>query len=337
MKTRAIAFKEGFALLEGNQFEEIEWTLDELTPQDVLVKIEAISVNPVDTKLRQTFAANQWKILGFDAVGKIINVGTDVSDFSIGDRVMYSGTNKRAGSYAEHQVVDSRLIAKVPEAISSEKAAALPLTSLTAFEVLFEKMGLQAKEKANLDETILIVNGAGGVGSVAIQLAKWVGLNVLATASRSETSEWIKQMGADISLNHRKDLVEQMKQLNLTEIRRILLLHSTDFYYEPMAKFLAPFGHLASIVEAKEPVNLSILKNKSASFDWEYMFAKTDYDYQIESQGIILEKIAELLAAGKLTSTHTETLQGLTPETIFEAHRRLETNRTIGKLVITVN
>ncbi|MGM0124143.1 hypothetical protein IGI37_001517 [Enterococcus sp. AZ194] len=336
MKTKAIAFKKGFALIEGNQFEEVEWTLDSLKPFDLLVEVQAISVNPVDTKLRQIWASDQWKVLGFDAVGKITETGTQVTDFSVGDFVMYSGTNKRAGSYAEHQVVDARLVARLPKNLSIEKAAAMPLTGLTAFEVLFEKMNLLAKKSGNLDETILIVNGAGGVGSVAIQLAKWAGLNVLATASRRETTEWIKQMGADIALNHREDLVKQMQKLNLTEVRRILLLHSTDAYYESMAHFLAPFGHLASIVEAKEPVNLSILKNKSASFDWEYMFAKTDYGYNIESQGEILQKIAQLLEDGTIVSTHTETLQELSPETIFEAHRRLETNRTIGKLVIKV-
>ena len=336
MKTKAIAFNSGFALIEGNYFEEISWKTEPLSSLDVLVEIHAISVNPVDTKLRQTASNGEWKILGFDAVGKIIEHGSEVSDFSIGEMIMFSGTTKRAGSYAEHQVVDSRIVAKIPKSISIEEAAALPLTSLTAYEVLFEKMGLIPEENRNLDENILIVNGAGGVGSVAIQLAKWAGLNVLATASRAETNQWIKQMGADICLDHRRDLIDQMKEVNVTEMRHILLLHSTDYYFESMAHFLAPFGHLASIVETTEPVNLSILKNKSASFDWEFMFAKTNYGYQVDSQGKILKTIAQLIDAKKIVSTHTTTLQGLSCETIFEAHRLLETNRTIGKIVIRV-
>lgn len=336
METKAIAFNTGFALIEGNHFEEIMWQTESLSPLDVLVEVHAISVNPVDTKLRQSASTDQWRVLGFDAVGKIIECGSDVSDFSIGDMIMYSGTEKRAGSYAKHQVVDSRIVANIPKNISIEEAAALPLTSITAYEVLFEKLGLIPEENGNLDENILIVNGAGGVGSIAIQLAKWAGLNVLATASRPETSQWIKQMGADISLDHRKDLVEQMRELNLTEMKRILLLHSTDYYFESMAHFLAPFGHLASIVETTEPVNLSILKNKSASFDWEFMFAKTNYDYQIDSQGEILKTIAQLIDDKKIVSTHTTTLEGLSSQTIFEAHRLLETNRTLGKIVIRV-
>lgn len=334
MISRAIGFEKGFQIAGGNHFETFEIMLPKLTPDDILVKTLAVSVNPVDTKLRQNpKGIKQPHILGFDSVGIVTELGKDVENLAVGDRVFFAGTTKRFGSNSEHQVVDSRITAKLPEDFPTDEMAALPLTFLTAYEALFEKMKLVPNENANNGE-LLIINGAGGVGSLATQLAKWAGMTVYATASRKESKAWVKEMGADFVIDHHHSITEQLNQLGIDHIPYILILHSTDRYFNEMAELIAPFGHIASIVETSHEVNLRLLKNKAASFDWEYMFAKTDYDFNIESQGAILNTLVELLKAKKIHSTLTKVLPGFSPDTFYRAHKMVEENQMIGKLVI---
>ncbi|MEO1770835.1 MULTISPECIES: zinc-binding alcohol dehydrogenase family protein [Enterococcus] len=334
MISRAIGFEKGFELSEGNFFETFEIMLPKLMKYDVMVQNIAISINPVDTKLRQTGKGTKAPhILGFDSVGIVTQVGDQVPHLVAGDRVIFAGTTNRYGSYSEKQIVDSRIVAKLPENIPAEKAAALPLTFLTAYELLFEKMDLVSKENGN-DATLLIINGAGGVGSIMIQLAKWAGLTVLATASRPETADWCEKLGADQILNHHKDLTKQVKKLGYDALPYIAVLHSSDHYYDEMADLLSPFGYLGSTVATAKDHNLAKLKAKSGSFVWEYMFAKTDYDYHIKSQGEALTLLTHLLSTEKIQSTLTETLDGLSPETFYHAHQIVEADKMIGKLVI---
>ncbi|MDU5334833.1 zinc-binding alcohol dehydrogenase family protein [Enterococcus sp.] len=334
MISRVIGFEKGFKLSSGNHFETYEVMLPKLEKFDLVVKNMATSINPVDTKLRQTGKGTpQPHVLGFDSVGIVTQLGNDVKDFEIGDRVLFAGTTKRFGSYSENQVVDSRIVAKLPNEISTDEAAAMPLTFITAYEMLFEKMGLIAEEQQN-EGTILIINGAGGVGSVATQLAKWSGLTVITTASRKESKEWSEKMGADHIIDHHKDLTKQLKKIGYQSLPYILILHSTDRYFEEMSELLQPFGHLGSIVESSKDLNLAKLKNKSGSFDWEYMFAKTDYDYNIASQGAILELLVQLLQEKKIKSTLTKIIPGFTPEVFYQAHQFVEEDKMIGKLVV---
>lgn len=194
-------------------------------------------------------------------------------------------------------------------------------------------MGWVPKENQN-NGTILIINGAGGVGSVATQLAKWAGLTVITTASRKESKEWSKRMGADHIIDHHKDLTKQLKKIGYSSLPYILILHSTDRYFEEMSELLEPFGHLGSIVESNKDVDLAKLKNKSGSFDWEYMFAKTDYDFNIASQGKILELLVQLMQEQKIQSTLTKIIPGFSPEVFYQAHQLVEEDKMIGKLVV---
>lgn len=334
MISRVIGFEKGFKLSSGNHFETYEVMLPKLEKFDLVVKNMATSINPVDTKLRQSGKGTpQPHVLGFDSVGIVTQLGNDVSNFEIGDRVLFAGTTKRFGSYSENQVVDSRIVAKLPNEISTDEAAAMPLTFITAYEMLFEKMGLIPEEQQN-NGTILIINGAGGVGSVATQLAKWAGLTVISTASRKESKEWSEKMGADHIIDHHKDLTKQLKKIGYQSLPYILILHSTDRYFEEMSELLQPFGHLGSIVESSKDLNLAKLKNKSGSFDWEYMFAKTDYDFNIASQGAILELLVQLLQEKKIKSTLTKIIPGFTPEVFYQAHQFVEEDKMIGKLVV---
>lgn len=334
MISRVIGFEKGFALSDGNLFETYEVMLPKLTKYDLVVKNLAISINPIDTKLRQSGKGTlQPHVLGFDSVGIITQLGSDVTDFQIGDRVFFAGTTKRFGSYSENQVVDSRIVAKLPEEIPTDNAAAMPLTFITAYEMLFEKMGLIPEENQN-EGTILIINGAGGVGSAATQLAKWAGLNVITTASRQASIKWSEKMGADHIIDHHKDLTKQLKKIGYHQLPYILILHSTEQYFDEMTELLEPFGHLGAIVGTTKDLTMDKLKGKSGSFDWEYMFAKTDYDYQIESQGAILRLLVELLQQKKICSTFTKLIPGFSPEAFYQAHQLIETNQMIGKLVI---
>lgn len=334
MISRVIGFEKGFALSSGNHFETYEVMLPKLNKTDLVVKNMATSINPVDTKLRQTGKGTpQPHVLGFDSVGVVTQLGSAVKHLEIGDRVLFAGTTKRFGSYSEHQVVDSRIVAKLPNGISTDEAAAMPLTFITAYEMLFEKMDLVPKENQN-NGTILIINGAGGVGSIATQLAKWAGLTVITTASRKESKDWSEKMGADHIIDHHKDLTKQLKKIGYQSLPYILILHSTDRYFEEMSDLLEPFGHLGSIVESSKDLNLAKLKNKSGSFDWEYMFAKTDFDYNTASQGAILALLVQLLQEKKIQSTLTKIIPGFTPEVFYQAHQFVEESTMIGKLVV---
>jgi NADPH:quinone reductase len=310
-------------------------------PQDLLVRVRAVAVNPVDTKIRAALGegpADPPRILGWDAAGVVEAVGADVNGFSAGDEVMYAGDVTRPGSNAGFQAVDARIVAKKPAAWSFADAAALPLVSLTAWELLFERMGVDPAG-ADAGKALLIINGAGGVGSAMIPLAKAAGLRVIATASREETSEWCRSLGADEILNHREPLRPQAGALGITEFPLIANLFSTDAYWQTTADLIAPLGALGLIVEPKEKVHVGDpLKMKCARIAWEFMFARTKFQTpDMHRQGEILAEIARRCDAGEFPKIATRNLGPLSVETLREAHAAMETGRAYGKWTLTLN
>ena len=333
---KAIGFRTSLPISDTDSFIEFEAPKPIPAGRDLLVKVAAVSVNPVDTKIRQNSARDTVldtpKIIGWDAVGTVEAVGDEVSLFSAGDQVYYAGDITRAGSNAEYQLVDERITGKKPKSLSIAEAAAMPLTSLTAWEILFDRIRISEKDK---NKTILIIGGAGGVGSIAIQIAKKVaGLTVIATASRPETIEWCKQHGADHVVNH-KDLVNEIRKINMAHVDFILDLVDTNFYWDAMVELTKPQGHIASITGSATPVALNKLKSKSVSFSWELMYTRSSFQTEdMVEQHYILNKVAALLDDGVLKTTLKETLTGLSAVNFKKAHQQLEEGTTIGKVVI---
>ncbi|MHA3067211.1 zinc-binding alcohol dehydrogenase family protein [Lacticaseibacillus saniviri] len=333
---KAVGFYQGLPLSDPKALRDLELAKPRAQGRDILVAVKATSVNPVDTKIRQTTPLQEAaKVIGWDAVGTVAEVGDEVTKFKVGDRVYYAGAVNRSGSDEEFQLVDERLVSLAPQKLSDEQAAAMPLTSLTAYELLFDKLHLIPEANAEYGKTLLIINGAGGVGSILIQLAKWIGMTVIASASRPETIAQVKAMGADFVVNHRENYVDQVHDLGFDYVPYIILLHSTERHFDRAAELIAPFGHIASIVESTEDLPMSKIKNKSASFDWEFMFAKANYQYHIETQGQALQLMAELFDAGVLKSTLSKTYHGISADTIRQAHADVEADRMIGKVVVS--
>ncbi|WP_106477138.1 zinc-binding alcohol dehydrogenase family protein [Phytohalomonas tamaricis] len=305
--------------------------------QDLLVRIEAISVNPVDTKIRQGafLPGDQQHVLGWDVSGKVEAVGSSVSAFAVGDQVYYSGEVERPGCYAEYQLVDARLAAQAPKSLEPEEAAAMPLTALTAWEALFDKLKLEQGNDTHNEETLLIINGSGGVGSIAIQLARQLtGINVIATASREQSSEWCRSMGAHEVVDHH-DLVANMQRAGYSEVDYIFNCHDIGVHWDNMNTLIRPLGHIVAIAETKKEIDLNALQGKAVTFSWEFMFARPLHGYHIEHQGQALATLAKHFDEGRLRSTMHEIIGPLTPENLGRAHKRIEEGHTIGKLVLT--
>jgi NADPH2:quinone reductase len=302
----------------------------------VLVQVESVSVNPVDTKLKEMVNdTTAPKILGYDAVGRVVETGDEVTKFKVGDRVFYAGSTQVAGSNAEYQLVDERLASLAPRSLSVAEAAAMPLTALTAYELLFEKMPFVGKANQNQKRTLLIINGAGGVGSIMSQLAHWAGITVLATSS-PQNFDWLKQNDVDYPLDYHGDLLQEIHHLGYESLDGIAILYNPEDYFDLAAELVKPFGHIGSIVGSPVDLPLYKIKNKAASFDWEYMFAKSDADYNVNSQGKILQLVARLLDQGVLTSTLTQVKSdGINAKSLTEAHRLVEQGDVHGKLVLT--
>lgn len=335
---KAIGFRTSLPISEAESFIEFEKEIPELSGRYLLVKVEAVSVNPVDFKVRQNSAKNTIlevpKVIGWDAVGTVEAVGEDVSLFKKGDHVFYAGDITKPGTNQEYQLIDERIVGHAPKVISKEATAAMPLTSLTAWEILFDRIRISPEKDQG--KSILMIGGAGGVGSIAIQLAKKIaGLTVIATASRPETEKWCKELGADYVVNH-TNLVSGVKALGFDTVDFILDFVDTNSYWDIMVELIKPQGHIASITGTGEPVMLNKLKSKSASFHWELMYTRSMFETDdMVEQHHILNRISALLDEGTLKSTLSKTIKGLTVESFKEAHRLLETNRMIGKLVIS--
>ena len=334
---KAVGFKKSLPIAASDSFIDFETETPQPAGRELLIKIKAIGVNPVDYKIRQSSAKDivldEPKIIGWDACGVVEAIGDEVSLFKIGDEVYYAGDLTKPGCNATHQTIDERIVGSKPKNLSDEAAAAMPLTTLTAWEILFDRMRISAEKDSG--KTLLIIGGAGGVGSIAIQLAKSIAnLQVIATASRPETLAWCKEMGADVVVNH-KDLVNEVRSAGYETVDFITDFVDLNSYWDEMVTLIKPQGHIASISAGTEPIALNKLKTKSVSFSWEFMFTRPMFSTEdMIAQHEILNTVAKMIENGEIKHTLTQTLHGLSAANLKQAHQQLESGTTIGKLAI---
>lgn len=339
-KMWAIGFQEHLPIDDENSLFKFEMDVPTPKNHDLLVEVEAVSVNPVDIAVRRgTEKLTNPKVIGWDAVGTVISKGSETTLFEVGDRVFYAGSFKRSGSDSQYQLVDERIVGHAPKKISTAEAAAMPLTSLTAWEALFEQLALSPDGiSENTDKSILIINGAGGVGSIATQLAHKAGLHVIASASRPETIQWCLDHGADQTVNHRRNLVDEVHNLGYQNVDYILELNNVDAHWDEMVELIKPSGHICSITQNHQPVDLKALKQKRVTFAWEWMYTKSFFETSdMVSQHEILEKVSKMLDNGALVSTLTQQLSPVNVENLKKAHELVESGHMMGKVVITQN
>lgn len=307
------------------------------TGRDMLVSVKAVSVNPVDTKVRAPKDRKEEtpRILGWDVAGVVTETGPDCTLFKPGDEVYYAGSITRPGGNSEFHLVDERIVGQKPASLDFAEAAALPLTAITAWEALFERLGVSSSAEANAGRTILIIGAAGGVGSIAVQLAKHAGLTVIGTASRPESVGWVKEMGADHVINHYEGFTPQLKAIGMSHVDYIFCLNNTDQHWQNMAEAIIPQGKICSIVETAQPLNMNLLKNKSAAFIWELMFTRAMFETaDMIEQHNLLNEVARLIDSGTLRTTLTDKLSPINAVNLRDAHARIEAGRTLGKIVL---
>ena len=317
--------------------EDIDIAKPQARGRDLLVSVKAISVNPVDTKIRapKDIIEETPRILGWDAAGVVVAVGEEVTQFQPGDDVFYAGDITRAGTNSEFHLVDERIVGNKPKTLSFPEAAALPLTSITAWEALFDRLKI-SKTGKDAGKSILIIGGAGGVGSMAIQIAKKIAkLKVIATASRAETIEWCEKKGADIIVNHRNNLADEVEKVGYKFLDYILCLNNTDSHWNAMTKIIKPQGMICSIVENKHPLNMGILKSKSAGFIWEFMFTRSMYETDdMNQQHLLLNEISKLIDSKVLHTTCNDIIKPINAKNLRNVHSRIEKVSAIGKIIL---
>ena len=334
---KAVALTRYLPIDDPQSLFDVELPVPTASGHDVLVRVEAISVNPVDTKIRspKPQVEAEPKMLGYDAAGVVEAVGEHVTLFQPGDEVYYAGDVTRSGSNAQFQLVDERLVGRKPTTLDFAQAAALPLTAITAWELLFDRMPYSIDMEGNT-RSLLIIAGGGGVGSIAIQLARHADFTVIATASRTETADWCKSMGAHHVIDHRQPLAPQLESLGFKQVDAVLNLADTDRYWEVIGEIIAPLGHVGLIVEPSGLLKIGDpYKAKSVGIPWEMMFARPRFrTADMIEHHRLLGRVASLVDSGELRTTHTETLGSINAANLREAHRRLESGTTIGKLVL---
>lgn len=312
---------------------EIELPQPTATGHDLLIEVKAISVNPVDTKVRAGFSGDTPRVLGWDAVGTVTAVGEAVTLFSPGDEVWYAGALGRAGSNSEYQLVDERIVALKPKALDNAAAAAMPLTAITAWEMLFDRLGVQ--EQGNEGDTLLIVGAAGGVGSILVQLArKLTKMTVIGTASRPESQQWVREAGAHYVIDHSKPLSEELAAQGINEVTHVASLNHTAAHYAEIIKALAPQGKLA-LIDDPETLDARPLKAKSISLHWEFMFTRSMFETRdMIAQHQLLTRVATLIDEQVIATTLGEHYGAITAANVQKAHAQLETGRAVGKIVL---
>jgi zinc-binding alcohol dehydrogenase family protein len=333
---RAVGYQESLAIDQTAALVDFELPRPEPKGRDLLVEVKAVSVNPVDTKIRRGVkpADGAWKVLGWDAAGIVTAVGPDAVSFKPGDAVFYAGALDRPGTHAEYHLVDERIAGAKPVSLDWAEAAALPLTAITAWEALFDRLDVQ-KPVPGAARAILIIGGAGGVASLAIQLARQLtDLTVIATASRPESRDWVRELGAHQVLDHGQPLAAQIAQLGLGAPGFVFCTTNTDAHLAEIAELIAPQGRFALI---DDPATLDIkpFKRKSASVHWEFMFTRSLFGTpDIAAQGALLNEVARLVDAGTLRTTLAERFGRINAANLRRAHALLESGRTKGKVVL---
>lgn len=336
---KAVGCPRPLSITDPDSLQDFELPKPDPRARDLLVRVEAVSVNPVDTKIRRSQSADHQeaspRVLGWDVAGIVESVGSDVSLFQAGDEVYYSGNLIRPGANSEYHLVDERLVAKKPASWNMAQAAALPLTAITAYEALFDRLEILRHGETE-GKAILIIGGAGGVGSLAIQLAKIAKLHVIATASRSESQAWCRKMGADEVIDHTQSIPDQLEQLHRPLVEYIFNTSQTNQHWQAMCEAIKPQGRICGIVDTIESVDLNALKRKSATFVWEFMFTRSIYETEdMIEQHHLLTKISEWIDDQKIQSTLTETLAPINAANLRTAHAQIEAGHMIGKLVLT--
>lgn len=333
---KAVGYKNAGSLDRADALLDIEVARPVAADRDILVRVQAISVNPVDYKIRQNRAPEgaDPAILGWDAVGEVVEVGDNVSLFKPGDEVWYAGAINRPGTNAEYHLVDERIVGHKPKSVSAVQAAALPLTTITAYEMLFDRLRVN-DPVPGAAPAVLVIGGSGGVGSIAIQLLRALtDMTVIATASRAETQAWVKELGAHHVIDHSKPLAPQIEALGLGQPGYVFSTTHTHQYVEQVAELIAPQGRFG-LIDDPESLNIMPFKLKAVSTHWELMFTRPLFQTpDMIRQHELLNEVAELLDAGKIKSTATQTLGKIDAATLLKAHAILESGKARGKLVL---
>lgn len=334
---KAVGYRHSLPIEDPDSLIDVELPEPEPEARDLLVRIEAVSINPVDTKVRRrSDPKGEVKVLGFDAAGTVVATGPEATLFRPGDAVFYAGVIDRSGTNAELHLVDERIVGRKPSSLSFAEAAALPLTSITAWEMLFDRLAVRFGKPADAG-TLLIVGGAGGVGSIATQLARRLtGLTVIATASRPETKAWSEAMGAHHVVDHRENLPEQVRGIAPGGADYVLSITATERHFPAIAELMAPQGKLALIDDPQQALDISLLKQKSISLHWEFMFTRPLFrTADMIAQHRLLNEVADLVDADVLRTTMTEDLGRIDASNLKRAHRLVESGTARGKLVLS--
>ncbi len=334
---KAVCYTTPGPLDGAGALKDIEISIPSAAGHDLLVKVRSVSVNPVDTKVRggRPTIETDMGILGYDAVGEVVEVGEAVTLFQPGDHVWYAGAINRRGTNAEYHLVDERIVGRKPESLSDAEAAALPLTTLTAWEMLFDRLRV-TDPVPGVTPSILIIGGAGGVGSIAIQILRaMTDFTVIATASRSETQDWVRALGAHHVVDHSKPLPAQFTKMGLDAPGFVFSTNQTQNYVEQIAELIAPQGRFGLIDDPEGGMNIMPFKIKAVSAHWELMFTRPIFGTtDMARQGEILTEMAALVDAGKIKSTVTGTLGKIDAATLTKAHKLIESGKAKGKIVL---
>ncbi|MGE8410728.1 MAG: zinc-binding alcohol dehydrogenase family protein [Pseudomonas sp.] len=333
---KAIAYYASLPIDDAKSLQDIELPEPVAGPRDLLVEVKAISVNPVDTKVRQNVQpeGGAAKVLGWDVAGVVKAVGSDVSLFKVGDRVFYAGSIARAGGNSELHTVDERIVGHMPKSLDFAAAAALPLTAITAWELLFERLQVN-QEPSDKGQSLLIVGAAGGVGSILTQLARQLtGLKVIGTASREQTQAWVRELGAHAVVDHSQPLSAELKRIGIDSVTHVASLTQTDAHLDQLVEALAPQGKLALIDDPKS-LDVTQLKRKSLSLHWEFMYTRSLFETaDMQEQHVLLNRVAELIDAGTLKTTVGEHFGQINAANLRRAHALLESGKARGKIVL---
>ena len=333
---RAVGYQTSLPIEDPLSLQDIELPRPEAAGHDLLVRVEAVSVNPVDTKVRKRARpdAGQWKVLGWDAVGTVEAAGPQAGRFRPGEQVFYAGALGRPGTNAEYHLVDARIVGRKPASLSPAEAAALPLTAITAWETLFDRLEVR-RPVPGVANAILIVGGAGGVGSIATQLARQLtDLVVITTASRPETAAWSRELGAHHVVDHGQPLAGEVEKLGLGAPAFVFSTTATDVHLAEIGKLIAPQGRFA-LIDDPAGLDVSLFKQKSVSTHWEFMFTRSMFETaDIEEQGKLLDEVARLVDAGTIRSTLAERFGPITAANLRRAHALIESGRAKGKIVL---
>jgi zinc-binding alcohol dehydrogenase family protein len=334
---RAVGYTESLPITDTRALLDLDIPTPEPGPRDLLVRVAAISVNPVDAKMRKRTkpAPGVPQILGWDAVGIVERTGREATLFKPGDRVWYAGSIARAGANSAQHVVDERIVGLAPRTLSDDAAAALPLTAITAWEMLFDRLGLTPGD-TNRTGTLLVIGGAGGVGSIAIQLARRLtGLTIVATASRPETQAWVQELGAHHAIDHTKPLSQELKRIGLASADLIFSTNQSDHHWPEIVEAVSPQGHVG-LIDDPEPIDVRQLKRKSVALHWELMFTRALFETaDMIAQHRLLTEVARLVDAGVLRSTAADNFGPITAANLRRAHALIESNRAKGKIVLS--